>query len=137
MSLFSNPFSIKKTKPRKHVSRSPLKLPAEEMYRELGPKCEVIDVKVADRKIIFDIPHGDWNTGIILSVLLFIFNEHFHVICLDGAESLGGTASSGAAHKIRKEVHVLQEENNMLKLKVEVLLNLVAESVAELSAPQK
>jgi hypothetical protein len=65
MSFFSNPFSIKKTKPRKHVSRSPLKLPADEMYRELGPKCEAIDVRVADRKIIFDIANGDWNTGMI------------------------------------------------------------------------
>jgi hypothetical protein len=40
-----------------------LKLPAEELYRDLGPKCEVIDVKVADRKIPFDIENGDWNTG--------------------------------------------------------------------------
>lgn len=63
MSFLSNPFSIKKSKPRKHVSRSPLKLPADEMFRELGPKCEIIDVRVADRKIVFDIPNGDWNTG--------------------------------------------------------------------------
>jgi hypothetical protein len=63
MSLFRNTFSVKKTKPRKHVSRSPLKLPADEMYRELGPKCEVIDVRVADRKIAFDIENGDWHTG--------------------------------------------------------------------------
>jgi hypothetical protein len=69
MSFFSNPFSIKKTKPRKYVSRSPLKLPADEMYRELGPKCETIDVRVADRKIIFDVENGDWNTGIIEFVL--------------------------------------------------------------------
>lgn len=65
MPFLSNPFSIKKTKPRKYVSRSPLKLPADEMFRELGPKCEVIDVKVADKKIVFDIPNGDWNTGMI------------------------------------------------------------------------
>ena len=70
-----------------------------------------------------------------IQVLLFIrlspINKN--VIHLAGAESLGGTASSGAAQKIRKQVEVLQEENNMLKLKVEVLLNLIAESVAELS----
>ncbi|CAF4234577.1 unnamed protein product [Rotaria sp. Silwood2] len=54
-----------------------------------------------------------------------------------GAESLGGVASSGSAQKIRKQVGVLKEENNMLKLKVDVLLNLVAESVAELSSSQK
>jgi hypothetical protein len=71
MSFLKSAFSFKKTKPRKYVSRSPLKLPADELYRELGPKCEVIDVKVADRKIIFDIENGDWNTGIRISLLVF------------------------------------------------------------------
>jgi hypothetical protein len=46
-------------------------------------------------------------------------------------------ASTGAAHKIGKQITVLQEENNMLKLKVDVLLTLVAESIAELSSSQK
>lgn len=64
MSFLKSAFSFKKTKPRKHVSRSPLKLPADELYRELGPKCDVIDVRVADRKITFDNENGDWNTGI-------------------------------------------------------------------------
>lgn len=63
MSFLSNPFSIKKTPARKAVSRSPLKLPADEMFRELGPKFETIDVRVADRKIAFDIPNGEWNTS--------------------------------------------------------------------------
>ncbi|CAF4827573.1 unnamed protein product, partial [Rotaria magnacalcarata] len=49
------------------------------MYRELGPRCEGIDVRVADKKILFDIETGDWDTA--------------------GAESVGGIASSGAAHK--------------------------------------
>ncbi|CAF0789959.1 unnamed protein product [Adineta steineri] len=106
-------FSVKKTKPRKYVSRSPLKLPADELYHELGPKYGLIDVKVADRKIAFDIESGDWNTA--------------------NAEALGGI-SSNTAQKVRKQVEVLQEENNMLKLKVEVLLNLVAESIAEISS---
>jgi len=132
MSFLKSTFSFKKTKPRKHVSRSPLKLPADELYRELGPKCEVIDVKVADRKIIFDTENGDWNTGIRISLLIFLFMNK-NIFCLAGAESLGGTTSSGSGQKIRKQVEILQEENNMLKLKVEVLLNLVAESVAELS----
>ena len=66
MSFLKSAFSVKKTKPRKHVSRSPLKLPADELYLELGPKCGVIDVKVADRKIVFDSENGDWNTGIVI-----------------------------------------------------------------------
>jgi hypothetical protein len=135
MSFLKSAFSFKKTKPRKHVSRSPLKLPADELYRELGPKCEIIDVRVADRKIVFDNNYGDWNTGRRISLLYFLFMNK-KIFYLAGAESLGGTTSSGAAQKIRKQVEVLQEENNMLKLKVEVLLNLVAESIAELSAPQ-
>jgi len=56
------------------------------------------------------------------------------IFYLAGAESLGGTTSSGNAQKIRKQVEILQEENNMLKLKFEVLSNLVAESVAELAS---
>ena len=38
------------------------------MFRELGPKYDIIDVRVADRKIGFDIPNGEWNTGTILSI---------------------------------------------------------------------
>ena len=70
MSCLRSAFSFKKTKPRKFVSRSPLKLPADELARELGPKYEVIDVKVADRKIVFDIEHGDWDTGRIIRWLI-------------------------------------------------------------------
>jgi hypothetical protein len=73
----------------------------------------------------------------VFSIFVFIYNKYFDVFCLAGAESLGGTTSSGAAQKVRKQVDVLQEENNMLKLKVEVLLNLVAESIAELSSTKK
>jgi hypothetical protein len=63
MSFCKSAFSVKKTKARKHVSRSPLKLSADEAFRDLGPKCEVINVKIADRKIFLDIENGDWNTG--------------------------------------------------------------------------
>lgn len=63
MSFLSNPFSTTRTKPRKYVSRSLLKLSADEMFRELGPKCETIDIRVADRKISYDIDQGEWNTG--------------------------------------------------------------------------
>lgn len=38
------------------------------MFRELGPKYDIIDVRVADRKIGFDIPNGEWNTGTILLI---------------------------------------------------------------------
>jgi hypothetical protein len=50
-----------------------LKLPADELYRELGPKCDVIDVRVADRKIFFDSENGDWNTGKIIQLSCSIY----------------------------------------------------------------
>jgi hypothetical protein len=71
MSFLKSAFSFKKTRARKHVSRSPLKLPADELYRELGPKCDVIDVRVADKKIVFDIANGDWNTGRRMWLLIY------------------------------------------------------------------
>ncbi|CAF0763776.1 unnamed protein product [Rotaria sordida] len=116
MSFFKSAFSAKKVKPRKQISRSPLKLSADELYRDLGPKCEVIDVKVADKKIIFDIENGDWNTV--------------------AAKSFGETILSSNVQKIRKQNELLQEENNLLKLKVEILLSRLAESIAEKSSTQ-
>ena len=62
---------------------------------------------------------------------------HFCSWCQGGAERTRGTASSSTANKTRKQVDILQEENNMLKLKVEVLLNLVAETIAEFSNTEK
>ena len=128
MPICKDAFSFKKTKPRKLVSKSPLKLPAEQLQRDLGPRCEVIDIRLADQKIMFDIENGDWNTGNDrLSATSRVQPDH-----LDGAESLAGTGSSSSARNLRKQVEVLHEENNVLKLKVEMLLNLVAESIAEL-----
>lgn len=129
MSFLKGAFAFTKTKPRKSVSRSPLKLPADELYRELGPKNDVIDVRIADRKIAFDKEYGDWNTGRSPG----IFSQNFCFFDLAGAESLGGTVSSVVAQKVRKQIETLEEENNLMKIKVEVLLNLVAESTAELT----
>ena len=129
MSMFKGAFSFKKTKPRKFVSKSPLKLPADQLQRDLGPRCEVIDIRVADQKITFDIENGDWNTGNDRLSVSSVRGEHDR---LGGAESLGGTASSSSARNLRQQVEVLHEENNMLKVKVDMLLNLVAESIAEL-----
>lgn len=36
-----------------------------------------------------------------------------------------------SSKKVQKQVEILQEENNLLKLKLEVLMNLIAESIAD------
>ncbi|CAF0744324.1 unnamed protein product [Rotaria sordida] len=86
------------------------------LFSQESPKCEVIDVKVADKKIVFDIENGDWNTV--------------------AAKSFGETILSSNVQKIRKQNELLQEENNLLKLKVEILLSRLAESIAEKSSTQ-
>jgi hypothetical protein len=60
---FRSPFSIHRTKPRKFVSRSPLKLPAEELARELGPQYQIIDARIGNQKLTYDIAHGNWIPG--------------------------------------------------------------------------
>ncbi len=60
---FRNSFSIHKTKPRKFVSRSPLKLPAEELARELGPQYQTIDTRIGNQKMVYDTIQGNWIPG--------------------------------------------------------------------------
>ncbi len=79
MSFLRSSFSIRKTKPRKVVSRSPLKLPAEELARELGPQYQTIDARIGNQKMAFDISQGDWVAGNLslnhlIIVLLYIIS---------------------------------------------------------------
>lgn len=79
MSFLRSSFSIRKTKPRKAVSRSPLKLPAEELARELGPQYQTIDARIGNQRMAFDIAHGDWLAGNLLfdHPILFLFDILF------------------------------------------------------------
>ncbi len=60
---FRSSFSIRKTKPRKFISRSPLKLPAEELARELGPQYQTIDARIGNQLMTYDIVQGNWISG--------------------------------------------------------------------------
>ena len=81
MSFLRSSFSIRKTKNRKAVSRSPLKLAAEDLARELGSQVQTIDARIGNQKMAFDAAHGEWLAGrfslapiqqlLFLSVLLF------------------------------------------------------------------
>jgi len=63
MSFLRSSFSIRKTKPRKSVSRSPLKLQADDLAREFGPQYQTIDARIGDQKLAFDKAQGDWIVG--------------------------------------------------------------------------
>ena len=70
MSFFRSSFSIRKTKGRKVVSRSPLKLAAEDLARELGPQIQAIDARVGNQKMAFDATRGEWLAGMFVSFLI-------------------------------------------------------------------
>lgn len=62
MSLRSS-FSIRKTKARQHVSRSPLQLPAEELAREFGSQIHTIKTQIGNQKLTYVIAQGYWMAG--------------------------------------------------------------------------
>ena len=64
---FRSSFSIRKTKPRKHVSRSPLQLPAEELAREFGSQYQTISTRIGNQKMTYVIAQGHWIAGKIHS----------------------------------------------------------------------
>ncbi|CAF1608538.1 unnamed protein product [Rotaria magnacalcarata] len=109
MSFLRSSFSIRKTKPRPAVSRSPLKLPAEELARELGPQYQTIDVRIGTQKLAFDIEHGDWIADGIVSTAV----------------------SAREMTKLEKRKRELEEDNNILRTKLDILLEMLAEVTAE------
>ncbi|CAF1407147.1 unnamed protein product [Adineta ricciae] len=106
---FSSSFSFRKSKPRKSISRSPLKLPAEELARELGPRYQSIDVRIGNQKFIYDISQAGWTSG----------------------ETVGTPVTSRGIARLEKNKKELEEDNNVLRTKIDTLLQMLAEITAE------
>ena len=135
MSFFRSSFSLKRPKPRKVISSSPLQLTAEQQNREIGPVSSAIQVNLGSQNIEYNPENGVWNMGKIwLKKLVEFINDLISCLAmnLEEIENAGAMPKDKNRRKVEKEIHVLKEENNMLRLKVEILLNLVAESIAEL-----
>ncbi|CAF1243453.1 unnamed protein product [Rotaria sordida] len=104
-----NPFTIHKTKPRRFPSRSPLKLLAEEMRRELGIQYQTIDARIGNERMTYDIAQGGWTSGGIVDTFV---------------DTRGMT-------KLEKSKRELEEDNKALRAKVDILLEMLAEVSAE------
>jgi len=105
--LFStNKFSPKKGVPRKYPSLSNLNLDATQRNSEFGLDYGPLKVKLGGNEMSFE--GGEWIS-----------------------ETTGG-GTQREAIKLRKQNVVLAEENNLLKIKVELLLDMLAERTAEL-----
>ncbi|XP_014209437.1 protein chibby homolog 1 [Copidosoma floridanum] len=100
-------FSPKKTPTRKaSVSLASKDLSQKRIEKELGPNVGEIRICLGDQQAVFD--GGLWipETG-----------------------KVGGTFKEN--EKLKKEVQKLQEENNLLKVKFELLLDMMTQTTTE------
>ncbi|KAG8441753.1 hypothetical protein GDO86_010797 [Hymenochirus boettgeri] len=112
MPLFGNTFSPKKVPPRKSASLSNLHtLDRTTKEVELGLDYSFPSINIAGQSMKFE--NGQWIT-----------------------ES-GGTASQKEIQRLRKRNQQLEEENNLLRVKVDILLDMLSETTAESHLKEK
>ncbi|XP_048871013.1 protein chibby homolog 1 [Brienomyrus brachyistius] len=106
MPLFGNTFSPKKTPPRKSASLSNLhSLDRSTREIELGLEYGTPVMNLGDQSLKFE--EGQWIS-----------------------ES-GGSVSGREMQRLKKRNLQLEEENNLLRLKVDILLDMLSETTAE------
>lgn len=106
MPLFGNKFSPKKTSPRKAPSLSNLSTDPDFREQELSLDYGPIQVKLGNNEVTFE--NGQWIS-----------------------ETSGAATVHREMAKIKKQNQQLIEENNLLKMKVDILLDLLSETTAE------
>uniref|UniRef100_A0A9L0RX63 Chibby 1, beta catenin antagonist n=2 Tax=Equus caballus TaxID=9796 RepID=A0A9L0RX63_HORSE len=106
MPLFGNTFSPKKTPPRKSASLSNLhNLDRSTREVELGLDYGTPTMNLAGQSLKFE--NGQWIAGI------------------------SGGVDRREAQRLRRRNQQLEEENNLLRLKVDILLDMLSETTAE------
>ncbi|KAG9338831.1 hypothetical protein JZ751_025269 [Albula glossodonta] len=107
MPLFGNTFSPKKTPPRKSASLSNLHtLDRSTREVELGLEYGAPMMNIGGQSLKFE--EGQWIS----------------------AES-GGNVSGKEVQRLKKRNLQLEEENNLLRLKIDILLDMLSETTAE------
>ncbi|XP_049852848.1 protein chibby homolog 1 [Schistocerca gregaria] len=108
MPLFSNKFSPRKPTPRKAIATIGQERPTEDLGLEVGE----IRIRLGEQEAVFD--KGEW---------------------------LPETGPTSGIHKenkkLRKRLQDLQNENNLLKLKFEILLDMLTQTTAEAHLKEK
>ncbi|XP_043675998.1 protein chibby homolog 1 [Vespula pensylvanica] len=107
MPLFSNKFSPKKTPTRK-VSTFLINkdLSPKRIEKELGPDIGSIRIRLGDQEAVFE--NGLW---------------------IPESGKVSGTFKEN--ERLKKEIKRLEEENNLLKLKFEVMLDMLTQTTTE------
>ncbi|CAF0954505.1 unnamed protein product [Brachionus calyciflorus] len=119
------PFAPKKAPPRKATTISPLQMGAAERSREFLLDYTYAHTFLGNNYFTFDPETGDW------------YNESVGEQHGNKSKAKVMTSMSKDAQKIQKENLHLQEENNLLKVKNEILLDMVAEICSEYSLENK
>ncbi|XP_029041801.1 beta catenin antagonist chibby [Osmia lignaria lignaria] len=113
MPLFSNKFSPKKTPTRKAgIFLANKDFSPKRIEKELGPNIGPIRLKLGEQETVFE--SGVW---------------------IPESGKIGGTYKEN--EKLKKEMKRLEEENNLLKLKFEVLLDMLTQSTAEFNSQKE
>lgn len=120
MPLFSNKFSPKKTPTRK-VSTFLINkdLSPKRIEKELGPDIGSIRIRLGDQEAVFE--NGLWIPG--TETKLFYYYFYAFVVIFIESGKVSGTFKEN--ERLKKEIKRLEEENNLLKLKFEVMLDMV------------
>lgn len=105
--FLGNKFSPKKGPPRRSASLSNLNLDAEKRMAEFG--IDVGPIKATLGNFVLELQDdGEWSL-----------------------ETGAGGNNSREFHKLKKQCLQISEENNLLKIKVELLLDMLSERTAE------
>ncbi|KAI4489068.1 PREDICTED: protein chibby homolog 1 [Polistes canadensis] len=107
MPLFSNKFSPKKTPTRKASTFLINKdLSPNRIEKELGPDVGPIRLRLGDQEAVFE--NGVW---------------------IPESGKVSGTFKEN--ERLKKEIKRLEEENNLLKLKFEIMLDMLTQTTTE------
>ncbi|TPP58113.1 Chibby 1 [Fasciola gigantica] len=111
MPLFSRKFSVPKFPARKAASMTNLsQLDATTRSQEFSLDFGPVRTRLSGRDLVFR--DGNW--------------------IIEGGDTLMQSANANReSFRIKKENHQLTEENNLLKLKIDILLDMLAETTAE------
>ncbi|VDM36159.1 unnamed protein product [Hydatigera taeniaeformis] len=107
MPVFSKKFSLPRMPPRKASSMTNLsQLDASTRSNEFGLDCGVVRARLSGRNLVFK--NGRWRVE-------------------DGRGDGGDESAGKETGLLKNENRKLYEENNLLKIKVEILLDMVSQ----------
>ena len=150
ISLFKNPFMPKKAPPRKATTISQLQMDAVERAREFALDYKTAHMMLGTQHFKFDTSNGEWFDGKLpdlykkknFKITIFKFlddtGEYFYPphrsstgVASKKQDAQAARSKSKEVAKMQKTNQQLHEENNLLKVKNEILIDMMSEIWSE------